>query len=379
VRRILLAALLLGGCRAAGAAPEPSAALSRLAGLPCITVERIGTSRQGRPLEVVTAANPDAIRRGAPAVLIVCGQHGDEPVAPQAALRVLGQLAAGRHGEILDRIVTVVVPYANPDGLAAGCRANAAGADLNRDWRERTQPETRAVAALLLRLRPMLLVDAHEWAPDDVHECNSVEVPLFDAGQPEPEWARPLGRWVSAALTACAERGVYVQRTHWRAANDPRLLHRFAARAWQTPSLLFETMAAGTAPDPARIAGASAFIGQILRAAAAAAPAPPPPPAPEPAPEPPLPVWPGNVALASGLLLLLALAQSRAPERDARRRRVVRRRRLKLCGRIRCDWRTPRPCRPAPRPAPVRARPGTARRYPASSPVSAVSPPRRRG
>jgi predicted deacylase len=60
----------------------------------------------------------------------------------------------------------LIVPQLNPDGVARGhWRANLGGADLNRDWGQFKQPETRAVGDWLGRLpaavKPVLMLDFH--------------------------------------------------------------------------------------------------------------------------------------------------------------------------------------------------------------------------
>jgi hypothetical protein len=55
-----------------------------------------------------------------------------------------------------------VVPDLNPDGRAAGTRANAAGADLNRDFGRFSQPETRIARALIRQIHPWLSVWYHQ-------------------------------------------------------------------------------------------------------------------------------------------------------------------------------------------------------------------------
>ncbi len=79
-----------------------------------------GRSRLGAPLEVFRP-------RGACAVLIFAGIHGDEPETTSVlswALRHLNEPSPH----------CAVVLAANPDGLLRGTRANAAGVDLNRNF-----------------------------------------------------------------------------------------------------------------------------------------------------------------------------------------------------------------------------------------------------
>lgn len=135
-----------------------------------------GTSVDGIPLTVYL---PDS---GNAELVILAAIHGDEPettVAVSEALRCLpeGELRAA------------VILCGNPDGLVRGTRGNARGVDLNRNfptsnWRpepvfyksrandERdialtpgpepaSEPETRALLALLERLKPRAVVSLH--------------------------------------------------------------------------------------------------------------------------------------------------------------------------------------------------------------------------
>ncbi|MBM3863108.1 MAG: M14 family metallocarboxypeptidase [Verrucomicrobia bacterium] len=92
-----------------------------------------------------------------PVVYLSAGIHGDEPAGPLALLAWLraGGCRAGVHWRIC--------PALNPHGLAIGARGNAAGADLNRDYRTRMTDEISAHAAWLERgPLPALFVSLHE-------------------------------------------------------------------------------------------------------------------------------------------------------------------------------------------------------------------------
>ncbi|HEU4658165.1 MAG TPA: M14 family zinc carboxypeptidase, partial [Capillimicrobium sp.] len=146
----------------------------------------LGRSAQGRPLPYALVAGPRAVappavaalsgrlravregraRRLAPhtraVVWLAAGVHANERSGVDADLEILSELAAGRHCAALRRLLVVVVPMQNPDGLVAGTRTNANGFDLNRDWFASTQPETRAKLGLLTRLPPVAFADLHE-------------------------------------------------------------------------------------------------------------------------------------------------------------------------------------------------------------------------
>jgi len=149
--RSLLALLfwLVAGC----AAPRP-----KLAPEPTVA----GHSREGRPIEVRVLGD------GERTVLILATIHGNEAAGTPLLLRLAEHLAA--RPRMIDGRRVVLVPVANPDGYANGTRRNAAGVDVNRNFqtinsRSRTplsEPESRAIAALLEGYRPAVVVSIHQ-------------------------------------------------------------------------------------------------------------------------------------------------------------------------------------------------------------------------
>src|SRR5215213_5630121 len=153
--RAHLAAAVLIALLAAGAAPASAATY--------------GTSASGRPLQVERVGDPDAPER----VLVVGSIHGNEP-AGNAVVRRLRRLAPPAGVQLW------LVERANPDGVAAGTRQNARGVDLNRNFpfrwagggrpfdtyfpgpRRASEPETRALRALIARVRPDLTLYYHQ-------------------------------------------------------------------------------------------------------------------------------------------------------------------------------------------------------------------------
>jgi len=125
----------------------------------------VGHSVQHRPIELVHVSGPG------PRVLVVGCIHGNEP-AGIAVVRALER--AHPHADLW------LVPVLNPDGLAAGTRQNAHGVDLNRNFgamwqplgqpgsrqysgpRPFSEPESRAVRALILRLHPQITIWFHQ-------------------------------------------------------------------------------------------------------------------------------------------------------------------------------------------------------------------------
>lgn len=138
--------------------------ISRLAALPQAERIDLGRSLDGRPVKAVRLGNP-----GAPGLVLLMGRQHPPEVTGALAMEAFvteianraesGALAAGR-------IQFLIVPLLNPDGVARGhWRANRGATDLNRDWGQFSQPETRSVKAWLdalpKRTRPIAMIDFH--------------------------------------------------------------------------------------------------------------------------------------------------------------------------------------------------------------------------
>ena len=190
----------------------------------------VGKSARGhRDLWLVRAADPAADQAKTLRVLVLCRQHGDEPASTEAVLGLVHRLAVGGDPSLrasLSRVTLYLMPMVNPDGAEADTRANGLGADLNRDWGVFRQPETRAVADAARRLRPHLVIDAHNWDGDDEYNADCLEVPR-EAASPEGRAGHALQQ---EAVHALAADGYPVHPTAWGADSDPRLAHRWFAR-----------------------------------------------------------------------------------------------------------------------------------------------------
>ncbi len=141
-----------------------------------VTLAEIGTTAEGRPLHQLTlglGATPNATPRTMPTVLVLGSQHGNEPAGREASLKLVRDLAfadlADPSNADLARILRdqtiLVVPSANPDGRAAGSRANSRGFDINRDHLTLVTEEARAFADVILEWEPFMALDLHEYGP----------------------------------------------------------------------------------------------------------------------------------------------------------------------------------------------------------------------
>lgn len=128
----------------------------------------VGTSVRGRPIVAFHRWRDGATRT----VLVVGNLHGDE----RAGLRVVRDLRTRR---LPDAVNLWLVRSGNPDGTAADRRTNAHGVDLNRNFprlwvragrgtanwsgpRAASEPETRALMALVRRIRPRTTLIFHQ-------------------------------------------------------------------------------------------------------------------------------------------------------------------------------------------------------------------------
>lgn len=141
----------------------------------------VGHSVRGRTIRAYVVGDPNSTRR----MLIVGCVHGNE-TAGEAITRRL------RHASPPRGVALWIVDSFNPDGAAADTRQNADGVDLNRNapwhWEHLTgifysgprplsEPESRAINALVRRVRPAISIWYHQHAAlvDDAGGSRAIE------------------------------------------------------------------------------------------------------------------------------------------------------------------------------------------------------------
>jgi hypothetical protein len=222
-----------------------------------VSVDRYAMTPQGRPLIQVLFALPRhrarldeilamnreltdpetpelraaEIAASNPAIVyLTYGVHGDESASPEAAIWTAFDLVTGSEGlsGVLDSLVVVMDPAANPDGRdryvnwfrqAAqarpnpnpelrersqpwpGGRVNHYLFDLNRDWAWLTQGETKGRLTRYLQYLPQVHVDFHEMGFSSSYFFFPAADPINTIIPPHVlEWAERFGQANAQAM-----------------------------------------------------------------------------------------------------------------------------------------------------------------------------------
>ncbi len=160
-----------------------------------------GESLDGRDLTALVSG-PETAKR---LVVAMTGQHPPEQ-SGVAAFKAFSEAFMGDlPPETRADTRVILLPLVNPDGRARGhWRHNNGGLALNRDWRNPTQPATKAVTAFLSReaqgREAVAFMDFHStqktlvYTPPFEENFADMSFPrelkaAFDAGiEPDPEW-----------------------------------------------------------------------------------------------------------------------------------------------------------------------------------------------
>lgn len=165
---LILAALVAEGCQKPAA--EPTIMQRPLAP---VTARRmtVGNSVEARPIECAI------VGQGWEATLIIAAIHGDEPAGTVLVEKLIPYLQ--QHRALMQGRRAILVPVANPDGVANQTRHNESDVDLNRNFpgdnRENkdiyghqalSEPEAVVIDEIITKYAPERIVSIHQWTEE---------------------------------------------------------------------------------------------------------------------------------------------------------------------------------------------------------------------
>ncbi|HEV2528658.1 MAG TPA: M14 family zinc carboxypeptidase [Thermomicrobiales bacterium] len=227
-----------------------------------VSVEHLGTSTEGRPHIAVLISAPEnltepararnrellgrlwdpvgrsldeideAVEDACPVGIIMATQHSNEIGACLMTLELAHQLAVASDAdttELLSRIVTVLIPSQNPDGVQLVAdwyrrtlRTEYEGSEMpwlyhryvghdnNRDWFMLTQRENQSYVAFHNREHPQLVFDMHQMYRDGARFMVPPFIDPLDPNQDpviQQQFAA-VGSAIASRLTAAGKAGV---------------------------------------------------------------------------------------------------------------------------------------------------------------------------
>lgn len=166
----LFAVLAFAGCTEPVSYPEivsPGPLLRPVSVLILPTYRIVGSSARKRPILCTI------IGHGQDVTLILATIHGNEPAGTSLVQQLSKYLQ--QNTQLLIGRKVVLLPVANPDGMAYNSRFNANGVDLNRNfatdnrinnrefgYNALSEPETRAIEQLIRDYKPDRIVSIHQ-------------------------------------------------------------------------------------------------------------------------------------------------------------------------------------------------------------------------
>ena len=215
---------------------------------PALRTEEIGRSINGRPIRAVTFG------RGPTSVLLWSQMHGDESTASMSLADIFAFLAGTEHDPLRERLgreLTITfVPMLNPDGAELFQRENAAGIDVNRDGRQLSTPEARALKTLRDRLRPDYGFNLHDQnartrvGPRGLQAGIALLAPAYDESR-SYNATRSRARLVAAAIADILQGDIPGRVARYDDSFNPRAFGDLMQQ-WGTSTVLIES---GALPD----------------------------------------------------------------------------------------------------------------------------------
>lgn len=141
-----------------------SSKIGKAAGSKAFTVNRIGTSIEGRPVNIIKAG------AGKRKILLWSQMHGNESTATRAIFDLLNFLSADDEfnpirNDILNNLELYFIPMLNPDGAERFSRENAINIDLNRDAKRLQSPEAAMLKTAKENISPEFCFNLHDQNP----------------------------------------------------------------------------------------------------------------------------------------------------------------------------------------------------------------------
>lgn len=196
-----------------------------------IALDIVGASVEGRPIYAVRLGRPVRPLATRTAVMLLGSQHGDELAGREAMIARIEHLVTTETDTAMIALMEawpiVCVPDCNPDSSRILRRFNSHNVNLNTDHLALSQPETRAVATVMERARPLAVYDAHA-------STQTEDVLVLHPTHPEvPAGVRAHAEAITAAMVARAtaegwDGGYYPGSTSPRIARNTSGL-RYAA------------------------------------------------------------------------------------------------------------------------------------------------------
>ena len=142
---------------------EESDLIANLESTGAVTVTELGTSTDGRfPIRLVKTTGAPA---GAPRVLFIGMQHGNEPVGRESVVSLMRDLAEGiglGASGLADRVEFFFIPTANPGSFPTYRNVLPIGLNMNREHLNLGVAEARYVQQAITDIQPDLIIDCHE-------------------------------------------------------------------------------------------------------------------------------------------------------------------------------------------------------------------------
>lgn len=220
---------------------------NKIATLPFVEKRNIDASAEGRPIDELFISGNESVKKF---VVFIGRQHPPE-VTGFFALKTFVETLTGETEsakEFRKKYNILVIPLVNPDGVDNGhWRHNINGIDLNRDWVEFNQQESRAVANEIKSIverggELKFFIDFHS-TQKDVFYTHSLESTMTDEQREEQNRIAKqnhelISNWLRDIQSRLQDYNVNIIDTLSQ-TNSPTS-DRWVQRTFNTPALTYE-------------------------------------------------------------------------------------------------------------------------------------------